>query len=556
MSKYSVASLRVFGAVSFVNGAGQSIDLGAKQQALIVLLATAANGSRTRSWIQSMLWGNVQQAQASGSLRAALANIRRLIGDDHKVLIDANRDRITLKIELIDLLGSPDDGEFAEGLDVKYEEGFNDWLRETRASYRSQRNQPVTEPAAKSFNPDQSKRIASLLPRIAVLPFSQRNVLRVTALGDSIAEEISRTLSRTHVCEVISHLSTREISQQDSRSSASLLGAHYYLAGELVEINGQYQISLDFHHFDRGTLLWSREHIGNVQDYLQGDNSLPREVARGVVQTVMHTSEELGKTMPLPQLSLHEALVSAIALMHGPSAQGPVQARRILAQVIERAPAHPIPHAWLAKTHILGIQRGSQIDQSSAAELVAEATDRALEIDPQCSMAHSFAACATSHFKRDYDQAEQMHNEALSLDPNNAFSWILKSTCHAFRDEGAEAVRSAMKAMRLSPCDPQAYFFETLTATAHIAAERYSVALEYAERSLAKNSAHPSTHRARVIALQRLGRDVEAHRAAQELLNVEPDLTLRKYLNRHPAANFRTGRDWAHALGAAGIPAN
>lgn len=556
MPNCAIASLRMFGAVSFVNSTGQSIDLGTKQQALVILLATAPNGSRTRSWLQSMLWGNVQQAQASGSLRAALANMKRLIGSDHKALIDANRDRISLNTELVDLLGSPDDGEFAEGLDIKYEEGFNDWLRDARAWYRTRGTLVSPQSVANVPNFDRTSGMAGLLPRIAVLPFSQRTALRVTALGDSIAEEISRTLSRTHVCEVISHLSTRELSRQDPRSSASLLGAHYYLAGELVEINGQYQIALDFHHFDRGTLLWSREHIGDIKAYLNGDNSLPTEVARGVVQTVMRTSEQLGKSIPMPKLGLHEALISAIALMHGPTAQGPIRARKILDQVIERAPTHPIPYAWLAKTHILGIQRGSQSDQSRAAKLVKEATDRALEIDPHFSMAHSFAACATSHFKRDYDQAEEMHNEALSLDPNNAFSWLLKSTCHAFRDEGEEAVRSATKAMRLSPCDPQAYFFETLTATAHIAAEKYSVALEYAERSLAKNSMHPSTHRARVIALQRLGRETEAYKAAQDLLTVEPDLTLRKYLDRHPAANFKTGRDWAHALGAAGIPAN
>jgi len=65
---------------------------------------------------------------------------------------------------------------------------------------------------------------------------------------------------------------------------------------------------------------------------------------------------------------------------------------------------------------------------------------------------------------------------------------------------------------------------------------------------------HSSTWRALAIALVCQGRMDEAREALSNLRQLEPALTVEKYLARMPNGQLDTGRQWAHCLAAAGLP--
>jgi hypothetical protein len=56
------------------------------------------------------------------------------------------------------------------------------------------------------------------------------------------------------------------------------------------------------------------------------------------------------------------------------------------------------------------------------------------------------------------------------------------------------------------------------------------------------------------VALQTLGREAEARAAVEALLRAAPTSRIGDYLARHPACAYPTGRAWAEALRAAGLP--
>ena len=60
--------------------------------------------------------------------------------------------------------------------------------------------------------------------------------------------------------------------------------------------------------------------------------------------------------------------------------------------------------------------------------------------------------------------------------------------------------------------------------------------------------------RTKVVSLYWLDRKEEAEKAAEQLLILEPNLTINGWLDTHPAASFKSGRDWAEALRASGVP--
>ena len=108
--------------------------------------------------------------------------------------------------------------------------------------------------------------------------------------------------------------------------------------------------------------------------------------------------------------------------------------------------------------------------------------------------------------------------------------------------------------MQLSPLDPIRYFYDSLAATAALAAEDFEEARRLAKRSLRANRSHTSTLRALIIAAVELGDINEARLTMTRLRQLEPELTVSGFLLRSPSSDFDTGIRWSNALRAAGLP--
>jgi tetratricopeptide (TPR) repeat protein len=158
------------------------------------------------------------------------------------------------------------------------------------------------------------------------------------------------------------------------------------------------------------------------------------------------------------------------------------------------------------------------------------------------------------HFLKRLDVAEERFNAAISVNPNDSLAWLLKGTLHAFRGEGKDAVRSTSRALRLSPLDPLKYYYDSLSATAALAAGEPLRAIEFAERSIRANRRHTSTLRALAIGRWQAGDAVGARSAIEQLRTSEPDLTVSAWRARTPSRGYAICDDWAKALQAAGLP--
>jgi hypothetical protein len=102
--------------------------------------------------------------------------------------------------------------------------------------------------------------------------------------------------------------------------------------------------------------------------------------------------------------------------------------------------------------------------------------------------------------------------------------------------------------------DPQRYYFESLAATAELAAGDPARAEALARSSLRLNRMHSSTWRVLAISLVQQKRLAEAQAALREVRLLEPTLTCSSYLARMPNGNLPTGAAWAQALASAGLP--
>ena len=257
---------------------------------------------------------------------------------------------------------------------------------------------------------------------------------------------------------------------------------------------------------------------------------------------------------PLPTLKSYTLLLGAIALMHRLSWTDFEQARKLLEALIERVPRHAIALAWLAKWHVLRVWQGWSSDPQQDAQLALRCTRRALNADPQCSLALAVDGFVHTNLLKRLDIAQERYELALMSNPNDPLAWSLRGALHAFMDNGQQAVNCTRRALRLSPIDPHRYFYDSLAASACISARLYDSALRLAKRSLRANRNHASTLRVMAVAQWQLGLTDEARRTLQDLMKLEPTLTVSGWLDRSPSAPFRIGQEFAAVLRLIGVP--
>ena len=160
-------------------------------------------GAHSRAAVAAELWPDVLDESARGSLRVALVDLRRALGEAAERALVATRDQIGLIdsaelevdarrfTELLEAGMSSEAlalwrGELLDGLDA------GDWLVELRDEYRDRRSQALAalaEEAAASGELDEAVRLTR--ERVSLDPFSEAStrelMRRLTAVGDRAA---------------------------------------------------------------------------------------------------------------------------------------------------------------------------------------------------------------------------------------------------------------------------------------------------------------------------------------------------------------------------------
>jgi tetratricopeptide (TPR) repeat protein len=247
-------------------------------------------------------------------------------------------------------------------------------------------------------------------------------------------------------------------------------------------------------------------------------------------------------------------MISAITLMHRMSIKDFNDSFEMLQLIAERASRQAIPQAWIAKWYVLRLQQGWSNNPDKDSSLAQDATKRALDADPESSLALTIDGLVHTHMLKQHDVAMQRYELAVETNPNNSLAWLLKGTEHAFTGEGVEAVENTQRAIHLSPLDPHRYYYDTLAATAYLANHQYELALELAERSLRANKTHTSSLRAKAVACWQLGDHQRARAAGMALMSLEPNLTISRWLARSPSAEHKIGKEWSEILSKIGVP--
>ncbi|MGC1497215.1 MAG: winged helix-turn-helix domain-containing protein [Sulfitobacter sp.] len=394
-----------------------------------------------------------------------------------------------------------------------------------------------------------------VLPTLAVLPFRTQSGGPENMLGTFLADEVANAISRSEDVNVISRLSTGSVGGHvgNLRDLGQLLNADFILSGTLFQKDNSAIAIIEFAETETQYVLWSDRmelsidpHLGEVEGVAQIVAQIRKAITLNEVRRV--------RSRPLHDLKLFSVLHGAVGLMHRLSPKEFQQARSFLEYVISKAPKHPAPLAWLARWHVLRTVQGWTEDAGQEAAHALELTARALDIDSENTLALLCEGQVLANMAHRLDEAKDRYDTALTINPNDAQGRALRGALVSFQDRGIEGKRDAERALHLTPLDPHRFMFLVLAAGANISAEDYPRAVILAKESLRLNRTHVSTLRVLTVAQEGAGQHVEAKQTASELLRLQPDLRVGKWLKNTPSADYHNGRRFADMLRAVGIP--
>lgn len=527
---------------------GEDFEItGTKQKALVVLLATAPFGRRTRAFLQDALWGVSCYDTGRQSLRRALADIKALMGPAFERVFILSNGEIGINMDAVAFVGTVAGGEFLEGIDIR-EEGFNDWLRGIRQN-----------PAQLHtlYAPTRTTALPRLRPVVAILPFTAIGLDGVDAqLADWIPEELARSLARSNLLSVISYLSSRRLGgpSVDVSLVGDKLGAQYCLTGVIRPEAGRFCLDADFMEVATGRLLWTRRTIGTIGDYFTNSSEPLGRIVKAIGRAIADESINSTTGRPVVQLEDRHLLVAGVSLLHELRLSSFARSRELLEETVRRAPLAAEAYSWLGEWHVMSVFNGWSSDRLKDTATARDLAARALDIDPECAFAMTIDGIVHNSLMGRFDIAGKRFEQALDRNPNESMAWLASGVMHAQSDDGVEAVARAEHAMALTPLDPFLHLYESFSASSHIANDNFQRAFDLADSSFQTNDRHLSTLRARLCAAVNLGRMDEARADARLLLRRAPGFNVRDYLAHHPAASTRFGRKHADAMLSAGVP--
>jgi tetratricopeptide (TPR) repeat protein len=175
-----------------------------------------------------------------------------------------------------------------------------------------------------------------------------------------------------------------------------------------------------------------------------------------------------------------------------------------------------------------------------------------IEADDADEYSHWAMECAHL-FRKEHERAAAALRRALEINPNCSLAHGSMGTVLAWSGSYDEAVRSNEFAIRINPDDPSIFYRHLGLALAHYLASRYDRALEHARAVM---QARPDWWLGVLLlsaALGRLGRREEAGRALDDLRRLRAGTTTSS-LDMLPFANRHDREHFLEGLREAGLP--
>ena len=502
-----------------------------KSQAILAMLAVSLRGSRSRVWLRDKLWSDRPEDQASASLRQALLDIRKCLGNARDILVaDKNTvslrmDRIRLDVDEILNEGHTAGNDelaaehFLEGVDVRDPE-FEEWLTLERQVWQRRYDEGQLQ---HKFEPKlelarQNREPTPLVPLTAINPGKDSGGT-ANGLSDDAGDTSSNVNSRQWVVAILpSRIAGQSENGQILASGVTNLIARSLVEGTDIRVN-------DF-SFGGGPWANSLNDVGLGSEIslatplgIQLELTLASQTALIVVSILRladHTliwkdsciadrlPLERGETSQLHGLVNHlidevngcflfraeggklereTTMIEAVNSVFRLSREDLDRAERILHNIAAERPSSSV-YAWLAFIRTFRVGQRFNAYDSTIVEEAQFYARKALELDANNSIALALVGHVHSFLFCEYDYAAGLFERAIKLNPAQPLAWDLYSMLHCYAGQPEKALAMANWVQNLGFYSVHKYYFDTTKCISAALAGDHAAAISAGEDAL------------------------------------------------------------------------
>ena len=323
----------------------------------------------------------------------------------------------------------------------------------------------------------------------------------------------------------------------------------YVLEGSVRKVAGRVRITGQLIEAATNAHLWADKFDGELADVFDLQDQVTTSVVGLIAPKLEQAEMERAKQKATESLDSYDLYLRGMELTYKRSYP---EARELFRNAFREDPEYAAAYAMAAWTFINQQATGGiPLDEDMTREAV-----RLANIASKLANEDAFTLARSGHvlayLGHEYDRAASMVEEAVALNPNLAVAWYCRGFVSVSCGEGARAIESFDRVIRLSPVDPLRARAWNGISLAHLLLARHEEGCASAIRSiqLLPDAHNLATYIAHAVAL---GRTDEAHTAATQLLHLQPHFRASHAEKVFPIRLPEVRRRIAAALRGAGL---
>jgi adenylate cyclase len=367
---------------------------------------------------------------------------------------------------------------------------------------------------------------------LAVLMFTnQSGDAAQDYFSEGLTEDITRALGRFKELTVISYNAVLPYRSKDLPlpELGRVLNARYLVSGSVRRMGQRVRVTVQLSDAANGTQLWSEQYDDELSDIFAVQERIAGRVAGTLASSLQQIALQQALRKPTDNLDAYDMLLRARALAADPTRTSNRAAREMLERVTQMAPNYADAHAELADIYFQRATFGWSEFAQQDIETAIRLAQKAIEIDPDCVLAHSVLARAyTSILKYDLGLAES--ERALQLNPSDAEVLLARAAVLLWTGHIDESIATAEAALRLNiSIGPEASLNLGL---AYLLAGRYADAVRLLEAQRTRYPTYPLLDFPLAAAYAELGRTADAADAIEQGKLKNPHFDLASFGSR------------------------
>jgi TolB-like protein/DNA-binding winged helix-turn-helix (wHTH) protein len=302
---------------------------------------------------------------------------------------------------------------------------------------------------------------------IAVLPFVNLSVDHENEyFSDGLTEELIDSLSKIEGLEVVARTSAFQFKNKamDIRQIGAQLNAQGVIEGSVRKEGDHLRVTVQLSKVADGYHIWSRTFEGEAKSAF----AVQQEIARSIASALRQNEPP---SPPPPSQEAHDLYLQGRYHQNRSLRSELERAVALYEQAIAKDSGYAAAYAGLGHTYI-GLGFSNQLAPADAFPKAAQATAKALSLDPSLADAHAVQGMVNLLSRWDWRGAESELRESIRLNPSSAIARHWYSHYLVAMGRFPESLAESKRAIQTDPLD--------LPITAHLG-WHYLYTRQYAE---------------------------------------------------------------------------